>query len=178
VSLLAEVASVLRRRNTPFAVIGAAALAVHGVSRGTRDLDLLTVDPGCLAPESWQDLAGSGVEVHIRRGDADDPLAGVVRFTRPAAAPVDLVVGRSRWQERIAASAIEGLIEGVPVPVARPSDLVLLKLYAGGPQDAWDIAQLITAPGASSIIDEVEHRLEALPLPCRQLWARIRAPGP
>jgi hypothetical protein len=56
------------------------------------------------------------------------------------------------------------------------ADLVLLKLYAGGPH-AWDIAQLITAPGAGSIIDEVERRLEALPGPCRQLWARIRAAG-
>jgi hypothetical protein len=61
--------------------------------------------------------------------------------------------------------------------VARPPDLILLKLYAGGPQDAWDIEQLITGPGASSLIDEVEHRLEALPEPCRQLWARIRAAG-
>ena len=116
VNLLAEVAAVLRRQHAPFAVIGAAALAVHGVSRGTRDLDVFTVDPGCLAPEFWQDLAGSGVEVSVRAGDADDPLAGVVRFTRPGAAPVDLVVGRSRWQERIAASAIEGRIEACVCP--------------------------------------------------------------
>jgi hypothetical protein len=177
VTLLAEVAAILRRQHAPFAVIGAAALAVHGVSRGTRDVDLFTVDPGCLAPGFWQELAGSGVEVSVRGGDADDPLAGVVRFVRPGAAPVDLVVGRSRWQEGIAASAIEGRIEGVSVPVARPPDLVLLKLYAGGPQDAWDIAQLITAPGAGSTIDEVDRRIDGLPASCRQLWARIRAAG-
>jgi hypothetical protein len=34
---------VLQRRGIPFAVIGAAALAVHGVSRATRDLDLSAI---------------------------------------------------------------------------------------------------------------------------------------
>jgi hypothetical protein len=41
-----------------------------------------------------------GIEVEIRRGDADDPLAGVVRLASPGNRPADLVVGRSAWQAR------------------------------------------------------------------------------
>ena len=174
-TLLADVTALLRRGRAPFAVIGAAAMAVHGVSRATRDLDLLTLAPVCLEPAFWRQLTSAGVEVSIRRGDADDPLAGVVRFARPGVAPVDVVIGKNAWQEQIAASAIEGLIDGVTVPVARPADLVLLKLYAGGPQDAWDIVQLLELPDVHAVIEEVERRIPALPPQCGRLWVRLRA---
>lgn len=56
---------------------------------------------------------------------------------------------------------------------AAPADLVLLKLYAGGPQDAWDIAQLLDA--APAIEPLVEASLGGLPAECAALWRRIRA---
>ena len=49
-SLLDEVAGLLTGRGIEVAVIGAAALAAHGVSRATAHLDqLLNVDPGIAA---------------------------------------------------------------------------------------------------------------------------------
>ena len=66
-------------------------------------------------------------------------------------------------------------VEGVPVPVASRPDLILLKLYAGGPQDAWDIEQLLACEERSAVIREVERHLEALPEECRALWARLRS---
>ncbi len=65
----------------PHALIGAAALAIHGVSRSTHDLDLLATEPSCLDPRQWSALSEEGIVVEVRKGDADDPLAGVVRFT-------------------------------------------------------------------------------------------------
>ncbi|MBI4246775.1 MAG: hypothetical protein HY614_06255 [Candidatus Rokubacteria bacterium] len=56
-------------------------MAVHGVSRSTRDLDLLTLAGEGLGDAVWEPLRQQGIGVHIRRGDATDPLAGVVRFT-------------------------------------------------------------------------------------------------
>ena len=87
----------------PFAVVGAAAMAVHGVSRSTRDLDLLALAPECLDAATWEPLRASAIAARIRRGDADDPLAGVVRFTASGEHPLDLVVGKSRWQETVLA---------------------------------------------------------------------------
>jgi hypothetical protein len=45
----------------PFAVVGAAALAVHGVSRATRDVDVLVIDPTCLSAATWAPLQQPGV---------------------------------------------------------------------------------------------------------------------
>jgi hypothetical protein len=167
------VAALLRDRRIPFAIVGAAAMAVHGVARSTRDLDLLVLTRRCLDAATWAPLRESGVEVQIRPGDVDDPLAGVIRLLAPDTYPLDVVVGRHPWQEAILARARDTEIEGVRVPVADPTGLTLLKLYAGGPQDLWDITQLLAGPGRSALIAEVEASLDALPPGCRSLWTRV-----
>jgi predicted nucleotidyltransferase len=167
------VTALLRERDIPFAVIGAAALAVHGVTRSTRDLDLLTLAQDCLTDSFWRPLGASDIEATIQRGDADDPLAGVVRLTARGEHPLDLIVGRSAWQRAILERARETPIDGVPVPVAGRADVIVLKLYAGGPQDAWDITQLLEIPERAALLAEVERALPALPAESRQLWARI-----
>jgi hypothetical protein len=172
-SLIERVAIHLAERQIPFAVIGAAALAVHGVSRATRDLDLLTLAPECLDSATWEFLEADGVTVRVRRGDADDPLAGVVRFTAPGEGPVDLVVGKNPWQAAILSRVRRARVAGVDLPVARASDIVLLKLYAGGPQDAWDVEQLLGTGGRAALIAEVEAAIAMLPAESRELWNRI-----
>jgi hypothetical protein len=176
-SLLERVTAHLTARSIRFAVIGAAALAVHGVTRGTRDLDLFALARECLDPVTWAPLDGTGITVRVRRGDADDPLAGVVRFTAAGEGPVDLVVGKSPWQTAIAERARPALVAGVRLPVARASDVVLLKLYGGGPQDAWDVEQLLAAGDRAALIAEVDAALVSLPTHCRDLWRRITGGG-
>jgi len=151
-------------------------MAVHGVSRSTHDIDILVVDAGCLQPESWEGLESEGIVVTVRRGDADDPLAGAVRLTGPGQALLDVIVGRSPWQSRVLERVAEREIEGVAVPVAGVADLILLKLYAGGAQDAWDIEQLLAGPGRAALVTAVEAGLRALPDDARRLWARITGP--
>ena len=151
-------------------------MAVHGVSRSTRDVDLLVVDPECLSPATWESLGPEGIAVSIRRGDADDPLACAVRLTGRGHAMLDIIVGRSAWQARVLERAAPSEIEGVSVPVATAADLVLLKLYAGGPQDAWDVEQLLAGPGRAALVAEVDAALGTLPEDTRRLWARIVRP--
>ena len=167
-------AEILRRRGIPFAVIGAAALAAHGVSRATRDLDLLAVAPAALEPDTWRELRAIGVEVQIRRGDAEDPLAGVVRLTTVGEHPIDLVVGKAAWQAELVGRATDSVVEDVSIPVADRAGLVLLKLYAGSPQDAWDIEQLLACPDRDRVTAEVERVLPLLPPEARRLWERVR----
>jgi hypothetical protein len=172
-SLYARVVALLSERRVAFAVVGAAALAVHGISRATRDLDLLVTDPVCLAESTWTTLRREGVEVTIRRGDPDDPLAGVVRLVADGQSPVDLVVGKTAWQARVLERARSSTVADVVSPVATVADLVLLKLYAAGPQDAWDIAQFLEAGDRSTLVAEIEATLPALPDDSRRLWARV-----
>jgi hypothetical protein len=155
-------------------VIGAAALAVHGVTRSTRDLDLFSLAPECLERATWEPLERGGIAVQTRPADPDDPLAGVVRLSAAGEYPVDLIVGRSRWQEGITGRARPATIGGVELPVAARPDLVLLKLYAGGLQDAWDVEQLLAGPDRRAVEAEVEASVSALPADSQRLWRRLR----
>lgn len=59
-------------------------------------------------------------------------------------------------------------------PVVRPSDLILLKLHAGGTQDLWDIQQLLALPNAAAVAAEVEADLQILPVDARERWTLVR----
>jgi hypothetical protein len=72
VSLLAEVLRVLDRERMPHALIGAAALAIHGLSRSTADIDLLCVDATILQREVWGVLESPGRSLRILKGDAEE----------------------------------------------------------------------------------------------------------
>ena len=152
--------------------IGAAALAFHGISRSTFDQDILVTDARVLDEAFWRQLETS-VHVDVRRGDAADPLAGVVRLRQDGERDVDLVVGRHGWQEEILARA-ELVPNSNGLRVVRAADLVLLKLYAGGSQDRWDIEQLIALDDSGSLVREVESRLSELPQQCTPAWAKLR----
>ena len=173
-NLLAAVHETLEAVGIPHAVIGAAAMAVHGVARSTLDLDLLAMDRRCLDASLWRELVERGVSVEIRVGDADDPLAGVVRMEATDARPVDLLVGLSGWQRDVLSRAQPSLVSSVDLPVASAADLVLLKLYAGGPQDRWDIEQLLSGADAAAIEAEVERHLSELPAECMLAWRQLR----
>src|SRR5688572_13718617 len=99
-TLAERVTTLLNHAHIAHAVVGAAALAAAGVVRSSLDLDLLTLDARVLDRRLWTVLADDGVEIDVRRGDADDPLAGVVRATAADERPVDVIVGRFAWQQR------------------------------------------------------------------------------
>jgi hypothetical protein len=173
-SLLDQAAAILRNRGISFALIGASAMAAHGVPRSTVDQDLLVVDPVCLDPSLWTALQDQGVTIEIRRGDSFDPLAGVVRFERTGERPLDLVVGKYAWQREILERA-----KGTPgapdtaIPLVRAADLILLKLYAGSSQDAWDIEQLLAGEDREALISEVNRELPRLTAESAALWKKI-----
>lgn len=176
-SLLREVVSVLESVGVQHALIGATAIAVHGISRATADLDLFTVDGRALDEGIWRPLVERQAAVRLFKGDFEDPLAGSVRLQREATI-VDVVVGRYAWQRELIEAAVVRSIDEVALPVMEPAGLVLLKLHAGGPKDAWDIRALLEiASEPAHLAAEVERTLPRLPSDARALWARIRAQG-
>jgi hypothetical protein len=172
-TLLAETLEVFSTHGLRCAVIGATAMAAHGVARATLDIDLLLAGRAALESGAWPDLERRGVEVEIRRGTGDDPLQGVVRLRREAEAPIDVIVGSSAWQRRAIDRAVVSDLLGVAGPVAGALDLILLKLHAGSPQDCWDISRLLAAspPGLGQ---KVDTEVGALPADARALWESIR----
>jgi hypothetical protein len=172
--LLRDVSGDLTGRGVAHALIGAAALTVHGVSRSTFDLDLLVTDRSVLAPEAWSRRSAAGDGVDLRRGDDDDPLAGVVRLTRPGSRSVDVVVGRSAWQAEVLRRAQPHDLGGLVLDVVSRPDLVLLKLFAGGSQDGWDVEQLLALGDQAALRAAVERELGRLPVEATGLWRRLR----
>ena len=66
-----------------------------------------------------------------------------------------------------------------PVPIGRlirvpiTSDLILLKLSAGGSIDQQDIIRLLAVGRRDRLIAEVNEKISELPLDAEQLWARL-----
>jgi predicted nucleotidyltransferase len=173
-SLLAGVAATLDAAGIRFAVIGAGALAAHGIARSTFDLDLFTTDVAALEQRTWAGIASdSGIQLDLRRGDSSDPLAGLVRLTTAGERDIDVVVGRLAWQTEVVQRAIPVESAGVRLPVVTAADLILLKLYAGGSQDSWDIEQLLTRDDRDAIIETVNSRIGPLSRNNHAAWARI-----
>jgi len=171
-SLLERVVAILEGASVRFAVVGAVAVASRGVPRSTFDLDLFTTDKRTLNEELWSELRTGGIPVEVRRGDFDDPLAGVTRVGQKPD-QIDVVVGRSAWEraviERAETIEVHGLMLGVPIP----SDLILLKLAAGGPIDYQDAFQLLKVGPREQLVSEIASRIGDLPKDAQALWQRL-----
>jgi hypothetical protein len=164
------VTRVLDAAAVPYALIGAHAMAARGYPRFTVDVDLLTTDVRVLDAATWAPLVDEGARIDRRRGDADDPLAGVVRIVLADGTNVDVVVGRWEWERHLVARAEPMRVLGVTIPVPATSDLILLKLAAGGHLDLHDAAALLALGDRERLIGDVETRLEAVRPDVRSLW--------
>ncbi len=173
-TLFGAVSEFLAREDVPCAVIGASALAVHGVSRSTYDINLLAVSPRVLEKPFWEGLDAPSATIDIRHGDQSDPLRGVVRISQPEQRDVDIVVGRHQWQRDAIARAERARLLDKDVLVVCLADLILLKLFAGGGQDLWDIEQLLPSVGAE-MRAQVDKAIDVLPAESRAHWIRLTA---
>ncbi len=104
----------------------------------------------------------------IRHGDADDPLAGVASL-RTDGEQVDVIVGRGAWMAAMLTRRIWVGSGPRRLPIVDRADLVLLKLYAAGPQDLLDIRLLLEADSKGLVVQSKRA--------CRKPLARSRRSG-
>lgn len=144
--LLQKVASALDKLAVPYAVIGGLAVITRGVVRATKDVDFLVDWPVRQAEALAQSLTANGLPATFHRGDADDPLPGVIRIIIAyPAGPIrcDILFPSRAWQAETVRKAARVEVEGLAVPVVQAADLFLLKLHAGGTMDLFDAARLL-----------------------------------
>ena len=168
----AKVIHYLERHGVAAALIGGVALGAHGLARATLDTDILVADEGVLDPRFWSTFTDLGV-AEIRRGDADDPLLGIVRFAATDE-PVDVIVGRGAWIVPVLQRQFRIEAGGYSLPVVDRADLVLLKLFAAGPQDLLDVRLLLEAD-EGDLHRTVEQRLPAAPAAALAAWRKVVA---
>jgi hypothetical protein len=118
----------------------------------------------------WGPLTADGARVARRRGDDEDPLAGVVRIVLADDTNIDVVVGRWAWERDLVARAGRTAVYGVTIGVPATSDLILLKLAAGGHLDLHDAAALLALGDRERVIAEVESRIGDVRPDVRPLW--------
>lgn len=170
-----RVCRVLEAMNAPYALIGGRAVAVRGHPRMTIDYDFLTTDRRVLQREIWSDLERDGVTVDARRGEWDDPLAGVVHLAFADGTEADIVVAKWKWEEGVIERAELLDVGGVELPVPRASDLILLKLSAGGILDLQDVVALLAVGDRDVLVREVDERIGDLSPEAQDAWKRIVA---
>jgi hypothetical protein len=169
-SLVGDVIAYLGKRRVKCALIGGEALAVHGVARATLDSDLLVASPAVLRHSFWSNLSPRAA-VEARSGDPDDPLAGTVRLRRRAE-QTDVIVGRP-WVRRMLERTIRIRVAREALPVVDLADLILLKLFAAGPQDLLDVRLLLEA-GGEELPARIDRRLTSAPAQIARVWNRVR----
>ncbi|PYV23682.1 MAG: hypothetical protein DMG27_15000 [Acidobacteria bacterium] len=124
--LLQKVASALDKLAVPYAVIGGLAVITRGVVRATKDVDILVDWPLRQAAALAQSLTANGLPATFHRGDADDPLPGVIRIIIAyPAGPIrcDILFPSRAWQAETVRKAARVEVEGLAVPVVQAADL-------------------------------------------------------
>ena len=159
-------------------LIGAVAMSAHGAARASADVDFLALDASLLRDGSWAAVRALGHVVEVGVGDIDDPLAGVIRVDPEADEPVDIIVGASPARQRgiVERAVATCSVDGVAVCLPEVADLVLLKLYAGGPRDLDDTRLLLGLPGGEHTRTQVDTRVASLSARMRGNRNRVRAP--
>jgi hypothetical protein len=170
---ISDVPRILESIGAPYALIGGHAVIIRGHIRPTFDYDFLTSDAAALDPSSWESLEGASVNVN--KGDYDDQFRGVVHIKLPDGIDVDVIVAKWKWEGGVIDRAESMDVEGVTMPVPRVSDLILLKLAAGGGLDLQDIMNLIDVHGGDPLISEVEARLDEVRPDVRDTWTKLLA---
>lgn len=125
-----------------YALIGGFAVSAWGIPRSTQDIDfalaLGSTNPDALAHH---------LKAEFSPGESGDPLRGVFQLNlsiEDQEIPIQLILLPSWWTS-IIMDGIENLsVLGCSVPVISWEGLILLKLYAGGPQDLLDAQHILT----------------------------------
>lgn len=93
-NVVEAVSHVLQSIGAPYALIGARAVGARGHPRMTLDYDFLTSDARVLQREVWKSLEERGATIDPRKGDFDDPLAGVVHITFADGVEADVLLAK------------------------------------------------------------------------------------
>jgi hypothetical protein len=140
-----ELLSELVRADVRFLVVGAHALAAHGIPRGTQDLDVWIERSPENAARAWRALAAFGAPleaIDVSQADFERPNM-VIQLGLPPNR-IDLMTGISGILEFSEAWArrVEGQVRSRQVPFLGRADLIANKRAAGRPRDLADVAAL------------------------------------
>jgi hypothetical protein len=147
--LLLDAAEVLKVEGIDYAVVGAIAGSIHGIVRATLDADAVVSLGVQRAADLERAFSAAGFDTELRHGDADDPIAAVLRVSDPFNNRVDLLIGLRGLEPAAFLRATEVRFRGMPLRVIGLEDYIAMKAYAGGAQDLLDAKSALEASGST-----------------------------
>ena len=132
----------LTRAEVPYAVIGATALAVRGLPRMTRDIDVVVLTEDAFAALDRLRAAGFRSVTPVRRDAEPEPMYVLELGTEGG--EVDLLVAAGEPESTVVAEAPSAEVFGVTAPVATLEHLALMYLYSNQPKHLGDFARIVT----------------------------------
>lgn len=136
----------MKRARIPYCVVGATALAVRGLPRMTRDLDLVVLVDD--APRAVRALQAAKLSAETPVGAPGDPEPMIV-FVDPATeVEVDLLVAAGDPEATVCDEATSAPVFGTEARVASLEHLLLLYLYSNQPKHLGDFAAIVQSERA------------------------------
>lgn len=160
-SALAALFGALKTIDRPAMLIGGLAVIARGVPRLTIDIDAVVHGEGLDVDRLWKVLRDSGLEARVTDAAeiAKERLVLLLRH-HASGVTVDLSLGWMQFEREAMKRATTVFLGGVPVPVATPEDLVVLKAVAWRAVDKLDITELIVRHHAGMDIQRMRGVLE------------------
>jgi len=142
--VLADLAVVFAALEVEWYLFGAQAAIVYGVARLTGDVDVTVRVPDRLPMAA---VAGELERCGFRPRISDPAFidqSRILPFVHEATGlPVDMVLAGPGIEDEFIARAQRRPIDGVEVPVADVTDLIVMKVLAGRPKDIEDVVKLL-----------------------------------
>ena len=153
--LLLDILDILQELGIPHAIVGALGVSYYGVPRASADADaaIWLQGTGRSAADVEIALADAGYNVHLSRGDIDDPIAAVIVIEDAYGNAADLLMGVRGMDPEAPGRCVSSVLLDTPVRIMGAEDLVAMKIFAGGPFDLADVRGIFDVSGKNLNID-------------------------
>lgn len=141
-----DILSAFTEERVDYLVVGAYAVASHGLPRATGDLDLWVRCDAENARRVWRALAKFGAPLsELTESELSNPRLVLQIGVEPSRidilTSIDDVEFNNAWKDRL-----EFEVDGLPVHVIGRAHLIANKKAVGRPQDLADVARLESLP--------------------------------
>jgi hypothetical protein len=154
---LRDLARMFEAAGIPYAAMGGIAVRVYGIPRPTYDLDFTIAldrdDLGRLYTAAEE--RGFTIPDQYRSGWVDQvagmPLVKIRLYVAGSGIDVDLFLAESAFQQSVVARRREEDVDGTPIWLVSPEDLILLKLVANRARDVADVGDVLFMQGTLDV---------------------------
>jgi len=183
---LAGLGRALGKLRVRWYLFGAQAALMYGAARLTADVDVTVQLGDRETAELVRALEKAGFRLRVRDVGEFVARTRVLPFLHPRSGmPVDIVLAGPGLEELFFKRRRRRAVDGVPVPVASPEDIVVMKVLAGRGKDEDDAVAILAAQSkldlgwVRKMLDTLERALDQSDLRPRfeKLLARARRPS-